>query len=187
MNRILVTLITLAACLCASARQPHAGYRGFFEWSNDLRQEEFWPGFSGRSTLFYTGFSTSHGYQCTPWVFVGAGLSLEYCPANESHILAPFVQGRTDLKFGNFTPFGDVRVGYNLSDGGGIYFSPSVGYRFNWGRKVGINLGVGLTLQGYAIDHYEVVILPDDYVWLTYTGRKHGAHALFSFRIGLDF
>jgi len=175
-------VLTLAA---VSARQPDRGYRGFVEWSNSLNSVDmWWPG-NSVSTL-HTGVTTSHGYQINPMFFVGAGIGLERCGKIDSYVAPVFVQGRADFQFGRFTPFGDIRLGYNLSQGGGLYFSPSIGYRFNWGRKVGVNIGVGLTVHRHTYDIY-VVSDDSDYISYVKTGEGHGTKTYFSFRLGFDF
>lgn len=171
----------------AMARQPERGYRGFIDWSNDLRSEQMWSYMNSRSTILYTGVSTSHGYQFTPWLYTGAGIEYEYNSKLSSYIVTPFLHGRTDLQFGKFTPFGEIRLGYNMTDGGGVYFSPNIGYRFNWGRKVGINLGLGVSVLGYKMPIYEIAPGPDGYNIVYEAGSYRGTRAYFSFRIGFDF
>lgn len=179
--------------LSAFPRQPQQGYRGFVEWSNSLRSEKFGNlDFAGniymyRENVFYTGFTTSHGYQINPMFFVGGGLGMEKCRNLGDWIVPVFVHGRADFMFGKYTPFGDIRIGANLADGIGVYFSPAIGYRFNWGRKTGINIGLGLTLAGYKAEHYEGTFNgPYDYD-LHYVGTRHHMRACFSFRLGVDF
>lgn len=186
-RQIIVILLALASAFGSMARQPERGYRGFIDWSNSYREySDNWH----NDSYFYSGLSTSHGYQFNPWLFVGAGLDWEHQwkEGFNHNIFAAFVQGRTDLQFGKFTPFGDVRLGFSMTYGGGVYFSPTIGYRFNWGRKAGINIGVGLTVQGYTTDIYDIALSPEGY-WTF--GEKlythHGANAYFSFRIGFDF
>lgn len=184
MKRLFITLIvSTILSLDASARQPERGYRGFIDWSNDLRSEVWVK----RSYYHYTGFSTSHGYQINPLVFVGAGLQYEHCSLTGGNFVTPFLHGRTDFRFGRFTPFGEVRLGYNLTDGGGVYFSPNIGYRFNWGRKVGVNVGLGLTLLGYSYDLYEIAPTPEGYFTSYKVGSSRGVDPYFSFRVGFDF
>lgn len=189
-------LFILVAVFSASivfGRQPQRGYRGFIEWSSSVRSEKFleWstPGANGcyRDRLFYTGFSTSHGYQINPMFFVGAGLGMEYGEKLDNWIAPVFAQCRMDFEFGKFTPFGDLRLGYNMSDGGGVYFSPTVGHRFNWGRKMGINVGAGLTLAGYTVEQYNGWIDESGYIEMQYVGTKHKVRPYFSFRVGIDF
>ncbi len=194
MKRILILVaVIIAMALLAAARQPQRGYRGFLEWSSSVRSEDF-GAFDGLGNLymthestFYTGFSTSHGYQIDPMFFIGAGLGMERCGKLDNWVAPLFVQGRIDLKLGRFTPFGDIRLGANLAEGVGVYFSPSIGYRFNRGRKVGINLAAGLTLAGYKAEHYEGTWEGPGSYEIYYTGTRHHVRPYFSFRLGFDF
>lgn len=188
MKRFSILLFLMITILSVNARQPQQGYRGFLDWSNDITS---YTTNIGGFTEYYTGISTSHGYQINPWLYTGAGIVFEYYKAGPSYILAPFFEARADLIFGIFTPFVDARIGYNFTtDGtritltaedGGVYFSPKVGYRFNWGRKVGIDVGLGLTLIGYK----------GRYLWDSGTGQylgvKNGCDTFFSFSVGFDF
>lgn len=184
MKRNLILISGLLLATAAVARQPQRGYRGFVDASNDIRRAQWW---TENTTAYYAGILTSHGYQFNPWLFAGAGIGVENCQKFDSYIIPAFVHARFDLRLGKLTPFGDVRVGYNLSQGGGAYFSPQIGYRFNWGRKVGINVGAGLTLQGYTAAVYDVMIFPDGYWNMKYIGDSKECNVYFSFRLGLDF
>lgn len=193
MKKILIILTILLATLSSEALQPRRGYRGFFEWSSSVRSEKFaYPGINGnlmmyRENTFYTGFSTSQGYQINPMFFIGAGLGMEKCTSLDNWVAPVFIQGRIDLKFGKFTPFGDLRLGANVAEGAGVYLSPTMGYRFNWGRKMGVNLGAGLTLAGYRAEHYEVTMTAPDSYEIQYVGTRRHIRAYFSFRLGIDF
>lgn len=193
MKRLFIIAFLLLTALGSFARQPERGYRGFIEWSSSLRTQKFGNFdlagnlFFERENLFYTGVTTSHGYQIDQMFFVGAGLGMEKCSKLDNWIAPIFVQGRADFLLGRFTPFADVRLGVNLAEGAGAYFSPTIGYRFNWGRKMGINLGAGLTLAGYKAEHYEGSFIgPDDYE-IQYVGSRRHTRAYFSFRLGFDF
>ncbi|MDE5642226.1 MAG: hypothetical protein K2I56_01905 [Muribaculaceae bacterium] len=184
-------LIAIAAVLTAlgaseaEGRQPHSGYRGFIDWSNDLRSDTFY-GFP-RQTSFYTGVTTSHGYQINSIFFAGAGIGAEHCSNLDNWIVPVFAEGRADFSFGAFTPFADIRLGANMAEGVGVYFSPSVGYRFNWGRKAGVNLALGMTLGGYKCELYNLVIDDSGYTSLMYVGSERRARPYFTFRVGFDF
>lgn len=196
MKRIVILLLAVIALACASgARQPKRGYRGFLEWSSSVRSDRFGV-FNNEGNIgtvrrgsFYTGFSTSHGYQINSKFFVGAGLGMERCNNDniDNWIVPIFVEGRLDLKYGRFTPFCDLRIGANAAEGVGAYISPTVGYRFNWGRKMGVNIGVGLTLAGYRAEHYMLDMTGPDSYTLHYIGTKHHFRPYFSFRLGIDF
>lgn len=186
MKKIVVFLLLIPLSIAVLAKQPQRGYRGFVDWSNSIRSYD-WTG-KGRTYDYFTGFSTSHGYQINSWIFTGIGFNLEYFSIGQQYIIAPFFDLRSDLKFHKFTPFAELRIGYSCTDGGGVYFSPSIGYRFNWGRKVGVNVGIGLTLKGYKRDIIDIEYYPDLGWWDgEYKGREKGFETLFSFRIGLDF
>lgn len=193
MKKTILLLLSLASLVpSATARQPQRGYRGFVDLVSNIRSQNVGIlDINGnidvyREIAVYSGISTSHGYQINPVFFVGAGIGMELCGDNTG-VVPLFAHGRADLKFGRFTPFGDIRLGTNLAEGGGIYFSPSVGYRFNWGRKVGINVGLGMTLAGYKSHHYEgTYIAPDSYEF-HYVGIKRHLNTCFTVRAGLDF
>ena len=186
-------LTVLVVSPLAIARQPRAGYRGFLEWSSSVRNETFAEysvagnKYTYRDNTFFTGFSTSHGYQIDPMFFVGAGIGAEHCSDYDNWIVPLFIEGRIDLEFGRFTPFFDVRLGANFGEGVGVYFSPTIGYRFNWGRKVGINIGAGLTVAGYKVECYQGTWLGPDSYEIYYVGTKHRSRAYFTFRVGIDF
>ena len=107
MKRILIIcLLGLMSC-SIMAKQPQKGYRGFIYWNNDIYS---YKTAIGGFKDYYTGVSTSHGYQINPWIFAGAGIDIEYFKTGQSYILAPYADIRTDLKFGKFTPFVDVMI-----------------------------------------------------------------------------
>mgnify|MGYP001087263009 FL=1 len=193
MKRIIFLLLAIIAFANAEARQPKRGYRGFLEWSSSVRSDNF-SVFDIHGNLrierqgsFYTGITTSHGYQINQMFFIGAGLGMERCGKLDNWVTPIFIQGRIDLKFGKFTPFGDLRLGANVAEGAGIYISPTIGYRFNWGRKMGVNLGAGLTLAGYRSEHYEGTMTGPDSYEIQYVGTKRHIRSYFSFRLGIDF
>ncbi len=204
MRRLIIAFFAiLLTASCCFARQPERGYRGFVDWTNRIYNN----GYSYYNhTNFCPGISTSHGYQCNSWLFAGVGIDytledcgyyiwdknnnphyhLHYDPTN--YFLSIFANVRTDLQFGKFTPFADLRIGVNATSTGTVYFSPSIGYRFNWGRKVGLNLGVGYTLDGCRHSEYKQVETIYGYTTLVPTGNKINHYlSSFTFRIGIDF
>lgn len=186
MNKFLSLLCALCCIGSIFAREPQRGYRGFVEWSNDVTSFKIDEHTS--QSFYYTGVSTSHGFQFNPHLFVGGGITLERYVDYDTWFTPIFAQVRTDQKWGKFTPFGDLRVGYNSADGAGYFLSPTIGYRFNWGRKVNINAGLGLTLRGYSVEQYDFDIdIVNGYFDMTYLGTKHSTKAMFSFRLGIDF
>lgn len=189
MKRILLIVLALIACLLVSARQPERGYRGFVDWNNSIRlyYNDGWIPTPKYEYSYYSGISTSHGYQITPVWFVGAGLSIEHSRHEGRYILPVFLEGRADFKWGKFTPFADLKAGYHLTDNGGPYISPSIGYRFNWGRKVGINLAIGCAFKCYSVDiiHYE--LHPGSMNPTRIVEKDHYIDCPLCLRLGIDF
>lgn len=184
MKRYIIIMLLIAMAATAMARQPKRGYRGFLDWNNDIATERYDDDL--KITNYYSGISTSHGYQFNPNIFLGVGIGVENYRSLNRYIIPAYLHLRTDQKFGIFTPFGEVRIGYNLTDGGGIYFSPAIGYRFNWGRKLGVNLGVGLTVKGNKVDIYEFSYYDGTYISQSLK-RKNETKCLFAIRLGIDF
>ncbi len=182
---VLFLLFIIVGSIVASAYLPSAGYRGFLEGHFDVGSERNWWG--NREAYYYYGASTTHGRQFNPHLFVGGGLDVEYNPSFDRAIIAVYAAGRTDWQFGRFTPYGDLRIGLNLTDGAGVYFSPTVGYRFNWGGCVAINVGVGLTLKSKRVECYDLTIRPDGMGVLSPLGRQHVAECLFALRLAVEF
>lgn len=145
------TLIALISALTMAAREPQRGYRGFVDANVDLT---FVGGGYGESCVeTYYGISTSHGFQFNPHFFLGGGLMFERVHTrNSGHKMENpiYVHARTDWTFGRVPLYGDVRIGGVLFGDYRFYMSPTVGYRFNWGRKANLNVGAGMTFRGYG-------------------------------------
>lgn len=201
MKKILLLIAAMAVLpFTASALQPQRGYRGFVDWSNSAK---FDMGFlsienePGDDTEIFTGISTSHGYQFNNWLYVGGGAGFEYnldwkayeneYDENACYIIPIFAEGRLDAKWGRFTPYFSARLGANVANHGGVYFSPTVGYRFNWGRSSAINLSLGMTLFGYRSGYPEHIMQPGGGIDLGPTIHYQAHLVRFSLRLGYEF
>lgn len=190
MRKLLIGAVAGLVAVAAYGREPERGYRGFVEWDNLIGNTSYFSSADGvvkpNETQWFIGVSTSHGYQLNNNLFVGAGLMAAAATPSGDINLPIFAEARYDVAFDKFTPFGDVRLGYNFGDGGGIYFSPTVGYRFNWGRKADVNLGLGLTVRGKTEDIF--AINADQWCGTSVEIVKdHQTNAFFTFRIGIGF
>ncbi len=186
-RKILLVLMTVIS-ISASARQPQRGYRGFVDWASSVHSTKPVGEFNlDTETGFFTGFSTSHGYQFNERWFLGAGYSWEKC-GKLSHRLNPiFLEGRADLKFGKFSPFADLRIGYDLMEHD-FYMSPTIGYRINWGSRIGVNIGVGASMQRVSTNEVITTLRPDETENDFMLGpEKHKLWGYFTFRVGIDF
>ncbi len=182
----IVSMVVIACVVSAEGRDPHRGYRGFLDFCGEFRTEYAW-GVGKRDPNLFLGVSTSHGYQICPKAFVGVGFMYAGSSSYEDSFYAYYVHGRTDLRFGRYTPFADLRIGRCGSNKGGLYLAPSVGYRFSWDGKVGINAGLGLTLHRGTFNNFSITEpAKDDYI-LKFEGSSRRLQPLFSFRAGIDF
>lgn len=184
MKKTIITFLLLVICnITGYSKEPSAGYRGFVEWDNS-----YGPNVEGiLSSFIYTGISTSHGYQFNRNIYLGAGFDISI--GYPGYMVPIFTDFRFDKAFGSFTPYVDIRLGYNIAIEG-LYFSPTIGYRINWGRKTSFNIGVGATLLGrdeYKTMYYGNGKTEDSYINSTYEEKIHRLYPLFSLRLGFDF
>lgn len=168
--RQFVVLLCMLAVLSLTAVEPVRGYRGFVDAAVDLGFPEDYHG--DKIVEVYYGVSTSHGFQFNPHLFIGAGVMCErvhrdgYFKGMEYPI---FAQARTDWTFGKFPLYGDIRIGGVVLGDYRMFVSPTVGYRFNWGRKMNLNLGLGMNFRTLG--------------W----GDEKTLHPQFAIRLGIDF
>jgi hypothetical protein len=175
MKSFLLAVLAAATTFCSSyASEPQRGYRGFIEWDNSFCNLPYFDNSTGeyaKDLQWMIGLTTTHGYQINNNLFVGAGLLLNLGLPMLDGSFATFLNVRYDRSFNKFRPFGDIRIGYAIAgyaiteEQGGVYISPTVGHRFNWGKKFGVNIGAGLTIMS----------------------RKGGTDTFFTFRTGLEF
>lgn len=112
----------------------------------------------------------------------------KYHHRDESRYVIPvFAEARLDARWNRFTPFFSVRLGANLAEHGGIYFSPTVGYRFNWGRKSAINFGLGVTLYGKWWSYQDYIESPDGGHVLGPETSYRGTVTKFTVSLGYEF
>lgn len=198
MKKIFLILGIVLVCVAsAEAKEPQRGYRGFFDWDNSIGTTDYFDnstGEGGRKTMWYFGLlNTTHGYQFNNHVFVGAGFLISLSEYLEG-MVPVYLDFRYDCSFGKFTPYADLRGGMNFSDGPSLYLSPTVGYRFNWGRRANLNVGLGLTLRGIRDDvpvHTTEYIKKDpthyNSVDVVHYKVHHQIDPLLTIRIGIDF
>ena len=83
-----------------------------------------------------------------------------------------FAHFRCDILENEITPYVDLRVGYSFLDIKGFYLNPSVGCRFELNDNLGLNVGIGYSLQMMS------------YSWYYHEKENCGGIDL---RVGIDF
>ncbi len=172
---------------------PQKGYRGFF----DL---EFYKSIDAQSRDHF-GFSTAHGYQLKPYLFVGAGAGMKishkqhfkdnFWQKADFYMFPVFADVRLDLLKNRYSPYLDFRVGYTLGNKAyGFMFNPTIGCRIGLTDALAINASLGYSMQSTdivvrtygenAIKHLDYKPdYPDDF-------QNNPYHCL-SFELGIEF
>lgn len=198
MKRFLIFIFIIISAAAAWAVQPVRGYRGFVDSSNFLDINiGFIAGSPGDSHVS-TGFTTSHGYQFNRWLYIGGGTGFIYnlnwknpiaVSYNDKsrYVIPVFAEVRLDARWNRFTPYFSTHIGGNIAERGGLYFSPTVGYRLNWGRKSAINFGLGVTIYGNTCSYADHTCLPDG-SHIDIVKRHYNGNAVsFTARLGFEF
>lgn len=193
---LLLTFLLSVASICF-AGTPRRGYRGFVDWGFSIGDafcnnmncyEPYGDPVIRESQLFLEVINTTHGYQFNNHFFAGIGFMLSISHGNE--MIPVYADFRYDDTFGKFSPFFDFRLGFNENKG--VYVSPTIGYKFSLGKRMNLNLGLGLTFAGdkneeYYMTQYHDAINDYTYYKSHYLRTEHHLNHLFTFRIGFDF
>lgn len=191
MKKILLTLAILAGAFSTQARQPEPGYRGFVDWHGEVSANVIDAVlFGGGDGTFYTGATTTHGYQLKPWLYVGGGAGFIMWPKYSQLYAVPvYADCRIDLGKRLFSPYFDVKLGGNTVRGGGVYFSATVGLSVKVWKEYGVNFGLGYTMTGLK-QYYDYVAYDDytlnGYQWVN-SSLGHYYDGTISLRLGLEF
>ena len=170
---------------------PLKGYRGFF----DL---EFYLSIDAQSRNHF-GFSTAHGYQLKPYLFVGAGAGMKishkqhfkdnFGQKADFYMFPVFADIRLDMLKNRYSPYLDFRVGYTLGNKAyGIMFNPSLGCRIGLNDNLAINASLGYSLQSTDIvvrTYGENAIKHLDYK--PYPNFQNNPYHCLSFKLGIEF
>lgn len=167
-----------------------SGYHGFVDvgYTIGLTDYEF-----GRFEV-----NTSHGYQCNPYLYMGAGIGLhfmsEYKTPNmnipldfrSSQLDAPvFVNIRWTVLNSRITPFVDGKLGYYVTHHGGTYANISLGCRFFVYGHQAISISVGYANEKLEFKTFDKFNSGHDMDYVR-SSRKLGTEGV-SAKIGYEF
>ena len=141
-----------------SAQQLEGGrYKGFVSFEYKIGNDGIYGSngvYNLKRNARGVGVMTSHGCLLNKFVYLGAGFSLvNYTLDNLGRAIAfpLFVHFRANMSENRVSPYFDLKTGYSPFDLEGFFLSPNFGLRFGLGKRVGLNLEVGVALQGYKI------------------------------------
>lgn len=113
-------------------------------------------------------FSTTHGYQFNPYIFIGAGLGVHFMSEYStpymnipldyrgSQVDIPiYVNLRLTILNGPISPFIDGKCGHYLTHHGGVYLNASVGCRFATWRKQSVNIYIGYSNENLEFETFD--------------------------------
>lgn len=192
MNKLKYSILVLIAAvvsLSAQGKQPQTGYRGFVDWDSEVFADIALYG-GPTNSKFYTGFTTTHGYQLKEWLFIGGGTGLIFWP-KESQIYSLPVYGscRVDLGKRRISPFFEVRLGCNTVHGAGVYFASCFGLGWRFYKDFGVNIAIGYTMNG-SHQYYTYLTYDDPslnhYGWVD-NSLGHNYDNSLSLRLGIEF
>lgn len=151
MKKVIVALTLILGLSFGTFAQDYSvkrGYKGFVDFGYTTIIEGY---NSGKIDVV-----TSHGFQFNPYLYVGVGFAVE-CYTKSTFMAMPFfVNVRVTPLNGKVTPYVDLKGGHNaLGYFEGLYLSPTLGCRIGLTRKVGLNVGIGYTLQQTNTKYYE--------------------------------
>ena len=161
MKKIILVLVLVCTLGFAEAQSfkknavLQRGYRGFVENVESVNMD-------GDLTIYSLGLTTSHGYQFSPYFFLGAGLGVQYYYfdlddvftnfmgiSNDFTCMPLFVHARGTFMRNWVTPYADLKIGTSFTHGESLFYAnPSVGARFGFSPKFGLNVGLGYSYLG---------------------------------------
>ena len=172
---------------------PQKGYRGFVDLEYYLSNDEV--------SEDHFGFSTSHGYQLKPWLYVGAGAGMKIShnkhrtdlrtPKEDIYMFPVFADVRVDLLKSRLSPFLGCRAGYTLGNKAfGLMVNPSLGCRIGLANRLAVNVSIGYCLQStdiIALDYGDTVIKHLDDNKANYIYMENDPYHCLSFKLGIEF
>ena len=176
MRRLLfICNVLLFACTASLAQAIEKGYHGLVEAGYSLVY------FGSSSTKVNWGeINTVHGYQATPNLFVGAGVGFHFVPEvkdgdiggkphwkrDTSMEIPLFADFRWTILNKRVTPFIDLRLGHDLTNGSGMYQCLNIGCRFALKNNYAINAMIALDSHKLKFQQlYSVKTGKYDYEW----------------------
>ena len=195
MKKILSLLsIAFFSITSVDAQVIETGYHGFIEGAYSIEVN------GATLAMNWPEINTIHGYQATPNLFVGAGLGFHFMPELKEGMIDGVPAWKIDSKmeiplFADFrwtilnkgvTPFVDLRLGHNLSNGSGLYGAIGAGCRYALKSKHAIYALASYTIHKLVYDQsYMVSGRGYSYTW-KYRDFEEYLHAI-SIKVGFEF
>ena len=191
MKKVLILLCVLVAGFSAMAQDNYRGYRGFADlgYTIGVGDYEF-----GRFEI-----STAHGYQLSPYFFVGAGVGIHFMSKYEtkgmtyaldtrdSKVSIPlFVDLHSQFMKTKFAPYVDVKLGHFATNGDGFYANASAGIRMRTIGHQAVTLSIGYTFEKLKFETFDKFTHPGLNMDYTRSSRLLDTEGI-SIKVGYEF
>lgn len=192
-DKFLLLLLFVLLVQSLNAQVLQKGYHGSVEAGYSINA-------GGTISIDWTEINTIHGYQATPNLFVGAGVGFHFMPEmakgeidgrphwkRDSKMEIPlFADFKWTILSKKITPFVDLRLGHNVSNGSGMYSSFGAGCRFALKSNQAIYAMAAYSSHKLKFEEsYMVSGLNYSYSW-AYKEIEENQSAL-SLKIGFEF
>lgn len=171
-------------------KQIKIGYHGFVDFGYQIGIGDY--------TLNKFEFSSTHGYQFNPYLFLGGGIGFNlmqeyetpdmYIPLDQRKFMIDiplYAETRFTFIDGHISPFISGRAGYYLTHHGGFYANASVGCRFAISSNQAVNILIGYCREELEFETFDGFISSDNMHYRT-QGRKLPTEGI-SIKIGYEF
>lgn len=149
--------------------------------------------------LNWAEINTIHGYQPIPNLFVGAGVGFHFMPELKKGEIDGYPHWKRSSKMEipvfadfkwvilnkNITPFVDLRLGHNVSNGSGMYTSVGAGCRFSI-NDIAFYALVSYTTHKLKFEESYMISKPDYSFRWAYKDLEEKQDAV-SLKIGFEF
>lgn len=155
MKRLGFCAMLLTMCVGLNAQTFYGSrYKGYFDLNIGPGNDGVYKGTNALSF----GLLNSHGYQFSPYVYVGAGFGINYHHTeNFDNVISIPVFSNTRINFidSNTSPYLDLKVGYSFYDLEGVFMSPSIGIKSSINDNLALNFQLGYSAQRFNYIEYD--------------------------------
>lgn len=140
-----VLVIAMAASICSA----QSGYKGMIEGGYMFNLERT------EASVHTIEFSTTHGYQFNPYLFIGAGVGLNLVSSPVDVMYMPlYLDVKANLTKTKISPFIELKIGHTVLDVESFYLNPNIGVNYNFYKSLSAYLKVGYTYVAENCDVY---------------------------------
>ena len=190
MNRILSLHLCFMMFFIANAETIQKGYHGFADVGYCQCTSDLAPAI--------IDVATSHGYQFSNYIFLGAGVGFDYTGKatwekidgrpyykRDSSVDVPlFFNGRFNFTNTKLIPFLDLRAGTYINNEGGYFLNAMVGCRLNLSDNNGLSFSIGAKCRSVTAERLNYNKYKKAFI---YEDKENESLEGLVFKIGFDF